>query len=375
MAEQAGGASGPREGVDDRLIDWTGERCVPWVEDSAMLYEHFHRYLWAARHAGGRRVLDLGSGEGFGAAILADAGAVEVVGVDVDPLAVEHAVRTYARSGLSFVCASALDLGSFEPQGFDLVVAFEMIEHVTDQERLLAEVERVLSPHGLLVVSTPDAERYSAASGQSNPFHERELSRAEFTSLLGSRFANVALWGQRTITGSYLSAVGSGTEATTSEDFFVTRRDGSMEAVAEGEPLFYVALASNADLPPRGHSSTLADHGLELVHETARAHGVAVAERDRLLAQANQHLAQANRTLDERYEKIVELDGELARTRERLDEAQAFATRIEQSVSWQAFQRARVLLYRVIGEDSRAARALSAGLRLAGRLTMGLGRR
>jgi O-antigen biosynthesis protein len=30
-----------------RLIEWTGERCVPWVQDTAMLYEHFHRYLWA----------------------------------------------------------------------------------------------------------------------------------------------------------------------------------------------------------------------------------------------------------------------------------------------------------------------------------------
>ena len=38
-----GGASGA-----GRLIEWTGERCVPWTEDASMVYEHYHRYLWAA---------------------------------------------------------------------------------------------------------------------------------------------------------------------------------------------------------------------------------------------------------------------------------------------------------------------------------------
>jgi O-antigen biosynthesis protein len=54
-----------------RLIEWTGERCVPWVPSPQLVYEHFHRYLWAASLVGDRRVLDLASGEGFDAAILA----------------------------------------------------------------------------------------------------------------------------------------------------------------------------------------------------------------------------------------------------------------------------------------------------------------
>ncbi|MHB8233657.1 MAG: hypothetical protein ACYDHT_03295, partial [Solirubrobacteraceae bacterium] len=66
-----------------RLIEWTGERCVPWAPDVQVVYEHMHRYLWAAQLVQGKRVLDLGSGEGFGAAILGDT-ATQVVGVDVD---------------------------------------------------------------------------------------------------------------------------------------------------------------------------------------------------------------------------------------------------------------------------------------------------
>ncbi len=156
---------------------------------------------------GGRRVLDLGSGEGFGAAILAAVGAAEVVGVDIDGDSVEHARASYARAGLAYETGSALDLGRFEPGSFGAVIAFEMIEHVAEQERLLDEVARVLAPDGLLVVSTPDSERYSEAAGQVNEFHARELTLAEFSALLGSRFEHVALWGQRTIAGSLLPAV------------------------------------------------------------------------------------------------------------------------------------------------------------------------
>ena len=72
-----------------RLIEWTGERCVPWTPHVDVVYEHFQRYLWAAELVEGRRVLDLASGEGFGSAILADA-AEFVCGIDLDEHTVEH---------------------------------------------------------------------------------------------------------------------------------------------------------------------------------------------------------------------------------------------------------------------------------------------
>ena len=83
-----------RRAAAPRLIEWTGERCVPWAPDVQVVYEHFHRYMWAARVVKGRRVLDLGSGEGFGAAILAGS-AEHVVGVDVDERTVEHSKLNY----------------------------------------------------------------------------------------------------------------------------------------------------------------------------------------------------------------------------------------------------------------------------------------
>ena len=43
------------------LIAWTGERCVPWTDNVQVVYEHLHRYYFAAELAHDRRVLDLGS--------------------------------------------------------------------------------------------------------------------------------------------------------------------------------------------------------------------------------------------------------------------------------------------------------------------------
>ncbi|NTW42332.1 MAG: hypothetical protein HGA44_21070, partial [Cellulomonadaceae bacterium] len=51
-------ADGHEHGHDvERLIEWTGERCVPWTVDLQVVYEHYHRYLLAAGLAGGKRIL------------------------------------------------------------------------------------------------------------------------------------------------------------------------------------------------------------------------------------------------------------------------------------------------------------------------------
>ena len=111
---------------------------MPWTPDVQVVYEHFHRYLWAARVIEGRRVLDLGSGEGFGAAILADS-AEHVVGVDLDERTVEHSKLNYAATNLEFHVGTAIDLSPYETGSFGAVVAFEIIEHVQEQEQVLAE--------------------------------------------------------------------------------------------------------------------------------------------------------------------------------------------------------------------------------------------
>ena len=117
-----------RRAAAPRLIDWTGERCVPWAPDVQVIYEHYHRYLWARELVAGRRVLDLGSGEGFVAGMLAERAAT-VTGVDIDERTVDHARLNYEAPNVKFRVGSAADLSDFAEDAFDAVVAFEVIEH------------------------------------------------------------------------------------------------------------------------------------------------------------------------------------------------------------------------------------------------------
>ena len=222
-----------------RLIESTGERIVPWARDAQVIYEHYHRYLWARPLVTGRRVLDLGSGEGYGAALLAQT-ASAVTGVDIDEPTVEHARANYP--GVDFRAGSAADLAAFADDAFEAVVAFEMIEHVAEHEQVLAEIARVLAPGGLLVMSTPERRAYSDERDFHNPFHARELTQAEFTELLGSHFTAVSLFAQRAIAGSRIDALGeAGWEHAS---LAIERAGDDWRETGVPEPLYLVAVAS-----------------------------------------------------------------------------------------------------------------------------------
>jgi GT2 family glycosyltransferase/SAM-dependent methyltransferase len=384
-----------------------------------VVYEHMHRYLWAATVVAGRRVLELGSGEGFGASILAAGEATEVVGIDIDERTVEHAQLNWGGPRTSFRVGDALDLSEFEDGSFGSVVAFEVIEHVNEQERVLAEVARVLADDGVLIVSTPDRRLYSDATGQVNPFHQHELTYEEFSALLEGSFPHVAVWGQRTITGSHLAALGSSAEELSATEFFIERAGDEWRMASEPAALYLVALASRGELPDVSSSSVLGDCDLELVRAAERKAGEAAKaiaverdegqerertaqitmerERSEVAAERNEVAVERKRTEHERAQNGVllaqrdeyvrhrhaEIDSlrvrlerttsELAELGESFEQARRFNRRVEESVTWQTFQRVRGRIFSSIGgETSLLARGLRFSLRLAGRI---IGRR
>ena len=85
-------------------MEFDGERFIPELEGE-IKYEHLHRYAIAMEFAAGKSVLDIASGEGYGAALLARH-ARSVVGVDIDSEAVEHARTKYLCRNLSFCIGS-----------------------------------------------------------------------------------------------------------------------------------------------------------------------------------------------------------------------------------------------------------------------------
>ncbi len=182
-------------------MDYTGERCIPGRKGHELTeLEHRSRYAMAAERVSGQRVLDVGSGAGFGAGMLADKAGF-VLGADISEEAVRYAENAYARPNVRFVqadiCADdfAARVQAVCPEPFDAAVCFEVIEHVHEPARLLRAVKQLLKPGGLLLVSTPDVN-YSFEADSENPFHVVEYTKADFRACLEGFFKHVNIVGQ-----------------------------------------------------------------------------------------------------------------------------------------------------------------------------------
>jgi len=175
------------------LVEFTGERVIPGQVNDDLWSEHVARYAFASRFAEGKRVLDAGCGAGYGAAELAQS-ALQVTGLDIATDAVEYARTTYPIANLLFLVSSCTAT-PFRPNSFELVVAFEVIEHLRDYRAFLNECARVVTPQGLFIVSSPNKSYYAESRAKTgpNPFHEHEFEADEFVSELSRVFSNVRL--------------------------------------------------------------------------------------------------------------------------------------------------------------------------------------
>jgi SAM-dependent methyltransferase len=169
------------------------ERIVPDEEPPGIVALHLKRYLFAQPYCAGKVVLDAACGSGYGSAALGHV-ATRVVGIDVHVPAVEYAQSRYGGGNVEFEVMDVAAL-RFDGDSFDVVVSFETIEHVQDQQAFLREVTRVLRPSGTFVVSTPNVER--TTERPQNPFHHVEYARDDFVRLLTQYFESIDLFGQR----------------------------------------------------------------------------------------------------------------------------------------------------------------------------------
>ncbi|HEX9890422.1 MAG TPA: class I SAM-dependent methyltransferase [Nitriliruptorales bacterium] len=160
----------------------TGERTLPGVPDERYWFaRHVVAYRQACRRIAGRAVLDAGCGEGYGLAMLAQAGASRVIGVDVDPTVIAHVTRRYAAADARIVAVEA-ELGDVPlPDGAaDRVVSFQVIEHLWDVPAYLAELRRLARPSAQVWVATPNRLTFTPGSdAPANPFHVREFTADE----------------------------------------------------------------------------------------------------------------------------------------------------------------------------------------------------
>lgn len=168
---------------------FTGERLPGASGDFAVDMErHLAAYRFAAARAAGRTVLDAGCGEGYGAAMLAET-ARHVTGVDrAEAVAVARSRHVHPR-----LAYREQDLERLESLGerFELVVSFQVIEHLPDPARFLEALAACTAPGGTLIVTTPNR----LMSVSENPYHLREWTAAELRALAAPILPGVVVQG------------------------------------------------------------------------------------------------------------------------------------------------------------------------------------
>ena len=305
------------------MIEFTGERVVPGQVDVDLWNEHLARYAFAARLAAGKRVLDAGCGTGYGCAALAGR-ASSVTGIDIAPEAIAHAREHSAAPGVTFLegSCSAMPLPD---AAFDLVISFEVIEHLQDWRAFLAESRRVLAPGGIFLLSTPNRDYYAEARSVSgpNPFHVHEFAFDEFGAALRTLFPHVHLYLQNHVEGiAFQPAPNNGhglpelQQAGLAPDpndahFFLAVCSASPQPPPA--PFVYVPTTANVLHERERHIAKL-----EIDVDQLRADKQKLVELFRIqkadLDKANRWSSSVDEKLAEASDRIVELQAELEQT-------------------------------------------------------------
>lgn len=262
--------------------------------------EHRARYWWAAGWVEGSRVLDAGCGMGYGTAMLAARGPASLAGVDLSESALA-AARAELGDRADLTVADVREL-PFEADTFDVIVCFEVIEHVERQDEALAELARVLAPDGVLLVSSPNRDIYTPG----NPFHVHEYTPDEFAEALGSHFQHVALHRQH----PWLASAVIGPETQMAAGPLPIVGAATNDPLEPGRETYTVAAASNAELTSQPDLVVLADDfEVRWWHE----------QLDRLQAEVNRGAVRA-----------AQSDDEVRRLSRRLLEAEQVAARVRE---------------------------------------------
>ena len=177
-------------------LELTGERTLPDVpEENYWFRRHLAVYEWIAARVRGVRVIDMACGEGYGSDVLARA-AAQVVGVDANPQAHEHARLRYCRPNLRF----ARELVETFSAPAEAVVFLQTIEHLQDPVAVLEHFRSLVSASetaGTVFVSTPNVLTLAPAGAprSDNPWHVHEYRCAEFEELCRGTFSSLQLYG------------------------------------------------------------------------------------------------------------------------------------------------------------------------------------
>lgn len=178
-------------GAERFLPEQAEENIEQWI----LFQKHFFAYTLANKFIKqGARVLEIGCGDGYGANYLVANGA-NVLGIDVDIHSINYAQKKYQNTELSFQHYNGEKINC-EPHSFDMVISFQVMEHVKDVNNYLGNIKQMLKPDGIYIITTP-SRTYRLSPGQkpNNPFHLREYDSVSLKKAVEEIFPDAKIYG------------------------------------------------------------------------------------------------------------------------------------------------------------------------------------
>jgi SAM-dependent methyltransferase len=175
------------------LLKDTGERIIPTKENevSIVFSRHLFTYQYASKFVSDKIVLDIGCGTGYGCHLLSQK-AKHVTGLDYSASAIEYCKTNYSASNIEFIFADASNLPTTKM--FDVVISFQVIEHITNIDNFMIQIKRIVKPGGIILIATPNSKEGLTGVAE-NPFHVNEMNYTEFQAFIGKYFHRFNIYG------------------------------------------------------------------------------------------------------------------------------------------------------------------------------------
>lgn len=341
-------------------MEFTGERVIPGKTDPDLFNEHLARYRFAETLASGRRVLDAGCGTGYGIDLLAER-AESACGIDQSQETLNWATAKYSSGKSTFAQADCAVL-PFRDDSFDLVTAFEVIEHLSNWKGLLLEARRVLTDSGQLLVSTPNRLYSEESRAEPNEFHVHEFDYAEFRQELEAVFPHVTMFFENhTQAIAFQTPTLQGVRTVMGGEPPVAEDAHFFFAVCSGQPQF--GAPAFLYVPTTGNVLQQREQHVALLEEEVRTKSAwldkATAELEALTKTNLEEQRKAQASLDEveaelaekiswaqsRDEEITQAAAKIdeleARVVERSEWAQRLQAQLDQIYQWRGYRLAR----------------------------------